>query len=111
LRRGERAARQINGLHDHIGPRRLVDKREDYGQRRRKNKGSRNGETEANRALIVSGGRRIPCRRTFAGRAWNGPYQAQSSNVPRASFMDMSDRKPELQSQSEQCKPRAEAVS
>ena len=93
--------RQKDGLCGRIEPRRFGDKGK--GECRRKNKGSRNGEPEANRALISRGCRRIPSRQRFAGWAGNGPFQAQSGNVPPANFMDMSDREPELQSQSEQC--------
>ena len=102
--------RQMDGLRGRIESRRFGDKGKDDRQRRRKNKGFRNGETEANRALIFRGSRGIPGRRTFVGRAGSGPFQAQSGNVPPANFMDMSDREAELQSQSQQCKPRAEAA-
>ena len=100
----------MDALRGRIKPRRFGDKGKDDEECRRKNKGSRNGETEANRALIFRGSRGIPGRRPFVGRAGSEPFQAQSGNVPPANFMDMSDREPELRSQSQQCKPRAEAA-
>ena len=103
-------ARQLDGVRGRIELCRFGENGEDDGEHCCENKGSRSGETEANRALISRGRRRIPGRRTFASRAGNGPFQAQSGNAPRANFMDMSDREPELQGQSEQCKPRPEAA-
>lgn len=112
MRGRERTARQLDGPRGRIEPCRSYDKGEDDGDRRRENKGSRNGETDADRALIFSGSRRIPGRRTVAGRAENAlrPTQVGDAVPAPAEFMDMPDRESELQRQSEQGKPRTAAA-
>src|SRR5262249_849735 len=77
----------------------------------RRNKGSRDGKTEANRALIFRGNRRDAGRRTVAGPAEDGLCQVRGTSVSPtlADFMDMPDREPKLQRQSQQRKPRAAA--
>ena len=70
----------------------------DDAERRRQNKGSRNGETKADRALIVSGRRRLPRRETLVLRADDGrrPAQAGSVSPIQCNFMNMPARKPDL---------------
>jgi hypothetical protein len=104
--------RQQCGLPRDVEPCCLEDRRKDDGERYRENKGSRYGETEADRALIFFGSRRAPGWRIFVGQADDrfGPAQAGSVPPVRANFMDMSDSQPELQCQSQQRKPRAETA-
>ena len=112
MRRRETAPRQQNGLRCGNEPCRSEDRGKDDRERYSENKGSRNGETEADRALIFRGRRRIPGRRTavFRTNARLRRAQAGSMTPVQANFMDVSDREPELQCQSQQRKPRAETA-
>src|SRR5215472_3802233 len=103
---------QRSKLRQGVEPCRFECNGKDDAERRRQNKGSGNGETKANRALIVSGSRRLPRRETLVLWADDGlrPAQAGSARPIQGNFMDMPDRKPELQCESQQRKPRAETA-
>src|SRR5262245_39069348 len=106
------ASRQQNGRRCGNEPCRFEERGNDDGERYRENKGSRNGETETDRAFIFCRSRRIPGRRTVVSGTDTRLRRAQAGGVPpvRANLMDMSDREPELQRQSQQRKPRAETA-
>ena len=101
--------RKQNGLRCGNEPCRFKDRGKDDRERYRENKGSRNGETEADRTWMFRGHRRILGGRTAVFWTDIRLCRAQTGSAPpvQANFMDMSDREPELQCQSQQCKPRA----
>ena len=103
---------QQSKLRQGVEPCRFECNGKDDAERRRQNKGSGNGETKADRALIVRGSRRLPRRETLVLWADNGlcPAQAGSASPIEGNFMDMPNRKPELQCQSQQRKPRTETA-
>ena len=91
--------RQLCGLPRGMDPCRFNEKGKNDGECYREDKGSRNGETEADRALIFRGRRRLPGGRTTVFRTDARLRRAQAGSVPlvQAGFMDVSDREPELQ--------------
>jgi hypothetical protein len=93
-------------------PCRFKDQGKDDGECYRENKRSRNGETETDRAFIFCRRRRIPGRRTVVSAADTRLRRGQAGGAPavQANFMNMPDREPELQCQSQQPKPHAEAA-
>src|SRR5258707_2979381 len=92
------APRQQNGLRCGNEPCRFEERGKDEGERYRENKGSRNGETETDRAFIFCRSRWIPGRRTVVSGTDTRLRRAQAGSVPpvRANLMDVSDREPEL---------------
>ena len=93
--RGRERAALVDGLRGRIEPRRFGDKGEDDRERRRENKGSRDGTTKADRALVFRRSRRIPRWRTAIGNALP-PAQGSGAPPVQAKFMNMSDREPKL---------------
>ena len=105
----EMTPRQLCGLPRGMDPCRFNEKGKNDGECYREDKGSRNGETEADRTLILGRSRRHSGRQTFVSGANDRLLRAQADAAPvHANFMDMPDREPELQRQSQKCEPCAE---